>query len=148
MKRGYTLLEMLIAVLLIAILSALALPQYFNAVENARMTELKILWGRGKNYLVGKEFSADEAEKLNQQLQKTQLNYFTVQLVCRPGNTPCWEVVFTRTSGAAQYQIVSINNLRQLACVPTNALGKTFCKSRMQPNGQTLVEGQEAFLIH
>ena len=75
MKDGYTLLEMLIVVLIITVLSAIALPQYFNAVENARMTELKIVWGRGKNYLVGKDFSADEAEKINQQLQKAKLNH-------------------------------------------------------------------------
>ena len=47
--KGYTLLEVLVVVLIIGILSAVALPYYFNAVENARLTELRLLWGRGKN---------------------------------------------------------------------------------------------------
>ena len=105
--KGYTLLEMLVVVLIIGILSAVALPYYFNAVENARLTELRLLWGRGKNYLAGKNFSSSDLEKINEQLQKAKLNDFTAEIVCREGNTPCWEVVFTRQGGGAQYQITS-----------------------------------------
>ncbi len=152
MKYGYTLIELLVVVLIIGVLTAIAVPQYFNVVESARMVELKVFWGSQKNFAIGKKFTDEELATHNARLQNAGLKNFTGQIICRTGgaeDVPCYEIEFTRNANAAaQYKIVTVNNFRELACVPQNILGTRVCKSRAKPNGEITLGEDTAYVMN
>ena len=148
--KGFSLLETAVVLVIITILTAVALPYYYNAVENARMTEVVILWGQQKNWVHGRAMSAQEAQRLSDKLQKSRLKNYTGRIVCRgEENSFCWEAEFTQTkqNPHAQYILTTTDNFARLACIGTNGAGENFCQSQALDDTPFLVDEQEAYYI-
>lgn len=149
MNKAFTLIEMVVSVLIIAVLAAMALPYYFHAVENSRMTEAVMLWGRTKNHATGNRMITDSyANRFNREANEPgKLKYFTVRIFCREKENDeiCWEAEFTQkdTSNATQYKLATLQNFRELACVGLNNSGEDFCFKLTDEKGEKVPIGTE-----
>lgn len=152
-QDGFTLVEILVVLVIVAVLTAVALPYYFHAVESARMTEIVTLWGRQKEMARGYDFSPEQASRLSKKLAQVKLNYFTARIVCREKENPteiCWEAEFAQKNEQAhtRYQLVTVQNFTQLACVALNKAGEDFCTTQaLDENNSILLDGKKAFII-
>ena len=152
-KKGFSLLELVVVILVAAILTAIALPHYLNAIESARTTEAVMLWGRQKNWVTGRKLSQDEAERITRRLEREKLKYFTVRLICQEKQNPgelCWEAEFNQVKEdvRARYKLVTVQNFNRLACVPLNEAGEDFCISQtMDEKNPEQIGDEKAYLI-
>ena len=153
--QGFTLLELLVVVVIVAILTVLALPYYQNAVQSARASEAVIWWGHSKRFLRNNPLTQAQANRhMNNTNENNPMKYFMVSLVCRikEGSELCWEAEFhpRQTNQHIQYFLATQNNFDKLVCVPLNAAGDSFCQSQAQRDDgpDTQVEGQDAYTIH
>ncbi len=148
--KGFSLLEVLVVLIIVAVLTAIALPYYRNAVESSRMTEVVILWGQQKNWANGYNMSTEQAQKATERLQKAPLKYYTGQVICREKEDAtqlCWEAEFSQRNEDAslRYKLVTTHNFSRLACIGLNHAGENFCESqsRQEPyeeNGEKIYE--------
>ena len=75
-RCGYSLLELMIVVVIIAVMTLIALPYYQNAAQSARATEVIIWWGRLRNMATEKNFTPEEAERTSKRMnEKSKLKY-------------------------------------------------------------------------
>jgi prepilin-type N-terminal cleavage/methylation domain-containing protein len=125
-SRGFTLIELLVVVLIIGILSAIAIPQYFKVVEKGRAAEVVGYIGDMRSaqerYALRTGTYASDANVLD--VSVPMLKYFSNVATITPGNTTSgWMVVFTRNGTPAtpspytpQYQVSFNSYLGNYSC--------------------------------
>lgn len=155
MKKGFSLIELMVCVIIITVLTGLAMPYYFNAVQTTRNTEAVIWWNQVKRMASRQNMTAERAARYERRVnEEGKLKYFTLKLFCRikPGNEPCWEgeLHVKNPSQHIQYFLATQNNFMTLTCVPTNDAGESFCQgwTGRDEGPDTEIEGRPAYTVH
>ena len=147
-QSGFTLIELLVVVLIIGILAAIAVPQYFKVVEKGKAAEamaiLDSIRGAQERYLATNgnycagDPTAAAAPCAGWDLPAVTMKYFTVSANMAPaggaGVAPSWNMTLQRRNPApAGYGQYTITYNVTSGNAPTFACPQSTCQGDLMP---------------
>ena len=157
-KKGFTLIEMLVVVLIIGILAAVALPQYKKAVEKTKLSEalinFKVIEEATDRYLLTNGFPATGTIRLNDILdvglsggewwpdgQVYSTKDFYYQISCESENNACYGYVTRNTEDYELTLHIFPNSRNKMCATLYTEMGKFICKY-LESQGWEYREGE------
>jgi len=108
-EAGFTLIELLVVVLILGVLAAIAMPQYFKVVERGKISEafsaLDSTRGAEERYLssTGNYCIGAVTACTGFDLQIPLMKYFTPPVIVAGAGSPSWKATVTRNSVVGTY---------------------------------------------
>lgn len=138
-KGGFTLLELLVVILILGILAAIAMPQYFKVVEKGKISEAfsaldsvrsaeeRYLASTG-NYCLGTVTACTGFD-----LQIPIMKYFTAPAIVAGAGSPSWKATVTRNTVVGTYGQYIVTVDIEPGASPTFTCSQSNCSTDLMP---------------
>ncbi len=109
-RRGFTLVELAVVIVIIGVLAAFGVPQFLKSVERSKAAEafnyLSAVRSAQERYLAKEGLYADSATSTALDITQVPPKYFTVGVLKQDNSltsSPSWELTLTRMSATSSY---------------------------------------------
>ena len=138
-EKGFTLIELLVVVLIIGILAAIAVPQYFKVVEKGKISEALVILdtvrGAQERFLstTGNYCTGAVAACTGWDMQIPTMKYFSAPVFAAGATSPSWKATVTRNTNVAAYSQYVVTYDVERGQSPAITCSQTNCSLDLLP---------------